>query len=61
MNGCALLMLGNIFAKFKDDVPTAMKYFDHALITDPNDKITINKIGAHLLQNGKLEFMKLNT
>ena len=35
-NGWALLMMGNIFAKFKNDVPTAMKYYDQALIANPN-------------------------
>jgi hypothetical protein len=28
-NGYALLMVGNIFAKFKNDVPTALKYYNH--------------------------------
>ncbi|MRX46381.1 tetratricopeptide repeat protein [Pedobacter puniceum] len=57
-NGWALLMMGNIFAKFKDDVPTAMKYYDQALVTNPNDNITINNIGANLMQQGKLEEAK---
>ena len=57
-NGWALLMMGNIFAKFKDDVPTAMKYYDQALIVKPNDNITINNIGANLMQQGKLEEAK---
>ena len=48
-------MMGNIFAKFKDDVPTAMKYYDQALVVNPNDNITINNIGANLMQQGKLE------
>ena len=57
-NGWALLMMGNIFAKFKDDVTTAMKYYDQALIANPNDNITINNIGANLMQQGKLEEAK---
>jgi len=57
-NGWALLMMGNIFAKFKDDVPTAMKYYDQALLVNPNDHITINNIGANLMQQGKLEEAK---
>ena len=52
-NGWALLMMGNIFAKFKNDVPTAMKYYDQALIAKPNDNITLNNIGANLLQQNK--------
>lgn len=57
-NGWALLMMGNIFAKFKNDVPTAMKYYDQALVVSPNDNITINNIGANLLQQGKIEEAK---
>ena len=57
-NGWALLMMGNIFAKFKDDVNTAMKYYDQALISNPNDNITINNIGANLMHQGKLEEAK---
>lgn len=57
-NGWALLMMGNIFAKFKDDVPTALKYYDQALVANPNDNITINNIGANLMQQGKLEEAK---
>jgi tetratricopeptide (TPR) repeat protein len=57
-NGYALLMMGNIFAKFKNDVPTAIKYYDQALIANPNDYITISNIGAILMQQGKLEEAK---
>jgi tetratricopeptide (TPR) repeat protein len=57
-NGWALLMMGNIFAKFKNDVPTAMKYYDQALLVNPNDNITVNNIGANLMQQGKLEEAK---
>ncbi|MGI8582304.1 MAG: tetratricopeptide repeat protein [Chitinophagaceae bacterium] len=57
-NGYALLMIGNIFAKFKNDVPTAMKYYDQALIANPNDNIAINNIGANLMQQGKTEEAK---
>jgi tetratricopeptide (TPR) repeat protein len=28
-NAWALVMMGNIFAKYKNDIPTAMKYYDH--------------------------------
>ena len=52
-NGWALVMMGNVFAKFKNDVPTAMKYYDQALIAKPNDNITLNNIGANLLQQNK--------
>ncbi len=57
-NGYALLMMGNIFAKFKNDVPTAMKYYDQALVANPKDNIAINNIGANLMQQGKIEEAK---
>lgn len=57
-NGWALLMMGNIFAKFKDDIDTAMKYYDQALKVNPNDNISINNIGANLMQQGKLNEAK---
>jgi tetratricopeptide (TPR) repeat protein len=57
-NGWALIMMGNIFAKFKDDVPTAMKYYDQALVANPTDNIAINNIGANLMQQGKIEEAK---
>ena len=50
--------MGNIQAKFLEDLPTAMKYYDQALIANPNDNITINNIGANLMQQGKLEEAK---
>lgn len=52
-NGFALLMMGNIFARHKDDIDTALKYYNHALKINPQDHIAINNIGANLLQMGK--------
>jgi len=57
-NGWALLMMGNIFAKFKNDIITAMKYYDQALIANPKDNIAINNIGANLMQQGKINEAK---
>lgn len=54
-NEWALLMMGNIFAKFKEDIPTAMTYYDQVLIVKPNDNIALNNIGANLMQLGKTE------
>lgn len=51
----ALIMMGNIFARDKDDVDTAMKYFNQASIIDPNDHISLNNIGANLLALKKIE------
>jgi len=68
-NAWALLMMGNIFAKFRDDIATAMKYYDQAQKNNPNDNISLNNIGANLMQQGKLaeakkyfcEAMKINS
>jgi len=57
-NGWALLMMGNIFAKFKDDIETALKYFDQALLANTNDHISFTNIGYLLLQQGKLAAAK---
>ena len=53
-NAWALLMMGNIFAKFRDDITTAMKYYDQAQKNNPNDNISLNNIGANLMQQGKI-------
>ena len=54
----ALLMMGNIFARFKDDIKTAMKYYDQVLSVNPKDGIALNNIGANLLQLEKMEEAK---
>ena len=54
-NEWALLMMGNIFAKFQNDIETAMKYYDQVLIVKPNDSITLNNIGANLMQLDRKE------
>ncbi len=57
-NTYALLMMGNIFGKFKDDIETSMKYYEQALKTNPEDNITLNNIGATLMQLNKFEEAK---
>jgi Tfp pilus assembly protein PilF len=54
-NGHALLMMGNIFTKFKKDIATALKYYEQALLVNPEDYITINNIGYSLMTNGQPE------
>jgi tetratricopeptide (TPR) repeat protein len=58
LNNYSLLMMGNIFAKYKDDFQTARQYFDKALSINPNDNITLNNIGASLIEIGKLDEAK---
>jgi tetratricopeptide (TPR) repeat protein len=53
-NGFALIMMGNVYARHKDDVETAMKYYDQAVKLDPTNFIAINNIGANLLQKGQV-------
>lgn len=48
-NVYALIMMGNIFARDKSDVETAMKYYKQASVINPDDHISLNNIGANLL------------
>jgi tetratricopeptide (TPR) repeat protein len=54
-NNYALIMTGNIFAKYKNDIDTALKYYNQSLEINPNDFISLNNIGVQLLQSGKLK------
>lgn len=54
-NNWALMMMGNIFAKFKKDIPTAMKYYDQAVLSNPDDYTSIYNIGALFFQQGKYD------
>ena len=53
-NAWALIMMGNIFARDKDDIDTAMKYYDQAAKINPDDNIALNNIGASLMQLGRI-------
>lgn len=53
-NGYALIMVGNIFARFRNDLETARKYYDEVLRNNPGDYLAINNIGGMLLQIGKV-------
>jgi len=53
-NGYALIMLGNIYARHKNDLTTANKFFDEALAVNPKDYIAINNIGGNLMQLGRV-------
>ncbi len=52
-NEFALLMMGNIFARHRDDLETALKYYEEVLKVKPNDHLALNNIGANLMQYGK--------
>ncbi len=51
-NKWALLMIGNVLAKYKQDISTALKYYDQVIKIDPEDNIALNNIGANLIQLG---------
>lgn len=57
-NTYALIMVGNIYAKYKDDVETARNYYDQVLVVNPNDFIAMNNIGGQFLQSNKFEEAK---
>src|SRR5690606_30689759 len=52
-NEWALLMMGNIFATKKNDIETALVYYNQILEHTPDNYITLNNIGAVLMQIGK--------
>jgi tetratricopeptide (TPR) repeat protein len=54
-NNYALIMIGNIFARNKNDIDTAKKYYQQVIENDPNDAIAINNLGTNLLQAGKID------
>lgn len=57
-NTYALIMMGNIFARDKNDFGTAMKYFHQATVSDPDDNISLNNIAANLMMLGKVSEAK---
>lgn len=54
-NGYALIMLGNIYARTKNDITAANKFYDQALAVNPKDFIAINNIGGNLMQLGRVQ------
>jgi tetratricopeptide (TPR) repeat protein len=52
-NTYALLMMGNIYAKYKDNISTAMKYYDQVIKINPSDHVALNNIGANLIKLGR--------
>jgi Flp pilus assembly protein TadD len=51
-NPWALIMMGNIFSRFKKDVETAIIYYNEVIKNNPKDYLTLSNIGATLLQLG---------
>lgn len=58
-NTWALLMMGNIFAKHKQDIETALKYYHQAAKLNPEDHIALNNIGTQLMKLEKFDDAKI--
>lgn len=53
-NHWALILMGNIYMRYYNDVNTAMTYFDQVVESDPKNYLALNNIGGIFLQFGKL-------
>ena len=53
-NHWALILMGNIYARYHEDTKTAMTYYDQVVEADPGNFIALNNIGGAFLQSGKL-------
>lgn len=51
-NGWALIITGNIMARYQHDLETAMKYYECALQHKPDDYVSMTLIAINLIQNG---------
>lgn len=52
-NGWALMMMGNIFAKYKRDIDTALTYYEQGAKVNSEDDIVLSNVGVILMQSGK--------
>src|SRR3989304_6739954 len=52
-NTHALIMMGSIYAKYRNDIDTAMSYYEQPLVVNPNDHLAMNNIGANLMRLGR--------
>ncbi len=57
-NKWALMMMGNIFAKYKDDTETALKYYNQAIVANVQDHISLTNIAFLLMKKNKNEEAK---
>ncbi|MCL4538677.1 MAG: tetratricopeptide repeat protein [Bacteroidetes bacterium] len=49
-NTWALVMMGNIFGRYRNDIDIAVKYYEQALKGNPGNIIASNNIGATLME-----------
>jgi len=57
-NEYALIMMGNIFARFKEDIDTALIYYNQVIQNNPKESLAYNNIAANLMQLGKISEAK---
>jgi len=53
-NEYALIMMGNVYARYKKDVDTAMTFYNEVLSFRPDDYLSLNNIGVQLMEAGNL-------
>jgi tetratricopeptide (TPR) repeat protein len=53
-----LLMVGNIYADYKNDADTVLDYYGQILALKPDDHLALNNIGVKLIEAGKLDYAK---
>jgi len=54
-NKYALLLMGNVQFKAFGDVDTAKRYYDRAAAIDPDDHLTLNNLGAAMMEASRYE------
>lgn len=54
-NTDALIMMGNIFANYRNDVDTAQLYYNQVVAIEPGNYLALNNIAGVLAKSGKLE------
>lgn len=54
-NGWALLLMGNLFGKYKNDIKTAENYYNKILEYCPNNAIACNNIAAVMMERNEYD------
>ena len=54
-NHWALIMTGNILARYQNDIDAALKYYESAVLLKPNDYASLTIIALNLIPNGRPE------
>lgn len=52
-NAAALTMIGNIYARDRQDIDTALRFYERAVELDPENHIALNNIGGTLIKAGR--------